>query len=907
MPGVVQEIDLVISKEAEAQAIRDAQKSGTMIVQNVWRGMEPGSKEAGKKLADNVTSEMTAAKATAAAYKFLQGLRTAFQQSEQQTKELLARGLITPQEATRRGREAARAFNAGLASQIDTLRAAGAPTASIQAFTGQLKTIAQESPNAVRGMATVRSGLIQVAAHAAGTRGPIGTLLNGLLAMGPQSFAILAVVAGVGIMIKVWDKLTASARAVKKATDDLVQSLRDQQREQATSEDANLAAAYRQLGDLRRQIREQTEGRFVTSRTGEGGTEQRFIPGRAASESQLARLRELEIMTGQGFADKQERDRAKAKADRDQEFRDLLALIDNKQKLTAIERERLRVLTAQIQAEARNMTLSAAERGNAQSLLAVAARPGERAQRASEMEERATRAADRAGFAAITSGVRLVQGFWEKLDRENERAAATAERSLTEARKKQIQEQQRELEEAVRGAVNTIGSRDWEPAFIKNARESRERFHALGQTISRSATAAIDFAHGLGIVDENMARMLDNMTTIASRLPGALNNLSILSAPGGFNMQNFGAFAGSALPVLGAAGSLLGSMFGESPEERAMREALESAEDAIRTLTKEIGNLDIGVSGRVFAAAERALAGGGLESRLGTSFWMGSDDRDRIIGDYLEPFGLAIDDLRAIAEGLGIEFVNSREGVNALTRAMKQAEITAFGRTWEGRSQQRQLAADILNQTLEEQLGAFLADATARTRTGTGPFGSQLPQGFQYGVLGERLQGVNLATEAGVAAAQQIVQQLFREFPNLRAEQLGNLDPMQFLDALREFENLLGSRLDDLKNRPGPNDLQFTAVQETITRTEAFRIDAQLTQHGVWLREIAMNTRPILSMAGLGGGGVLIRFEDGAFRFAGGFNPGDSDLVSRAIIDGVNQGLGERLQRTALNYGQVTL
>ena len=85
--------------------------------------------------------------------------------------------------------------------------------------------LSKSTAKPIKGIDGLKSSLGTLAAQSAGVPGPLGAVTNALLQMGPSSRTIIGVVAGVGLVATVYDKLTEKAREAKRRTDDLIASI----------------------------------------------------------------------------------------------------------------------------------------------------------------------------------------------------------------------------------------------------------------------------------------------------------------------------------------------------------------------------------------------------------------------------------------------------------------------------------------------------------------------------------------------------------------------------------------------------------------------------------------------------------------------------------------------------------
>lgn len=88
-----------------------------------------------------------------------------------------------------------------------------------------LRQLEQSGPGASRGVKAAEQGLRTLAFQAAGLPGPLGRVADGLLRFGGGSAAVLAVTAGIGLVVGAYKLLNQSAEETKKANEALIESM----------------------------------------------------------------------------------------------------------------------------------------------------------------------------------------------------------------------------------------------------------------------------------------------------------------------------------------------------------------------------------------------------------------------------------------------------------------------------------------------------------------------------------------------------------------------------------------------------------------------------------------------------------------------------------------------------------
>jgi hypothetical protein len=187
MAGVIQEIDLLITEISKMKAVKDAGATGQQIGQEMGRALAqtPAVKDATAKLGQAITSEIS--KATGRAKMDMALLATASGQIRQAVHPVAA-----------------------------------AMSAAAQATTAVGATSAKASPL----VNSMRSALTNLASQAAGVPGPLGRVASLLLQFTGGGGLALGVVAGIGLIVLAWNRLTAATRKAHEETKKYVESQR---------------------------------------------------------------------------------------------------------------------------------------------------------------------------------------------------------------------------------------------------------------------------------------------------------------------------------------------------------------------------------------------------------------------------------------------------------------------------------------------------------------------------------------------------------------------------------------------------------------------------------------------------------------------------------------------------------
>ncbi len=145
------------------------------------------------------------------------------------------------------------------------------------------------------------------------------------------------------------------------------------------------------------------------------------------------------------------------------------------------------------------------------------------------------------------------------------------------------------LAESVREA------KEYNQAFAAATKETKPDVARVAQDAATLARGVLDAAQAAGILSSNMGSALTSVINIASALPKALQ--------------------GDASSIVAVVGGLANVITGlaDNPAEKLRREVLMKNSDAIARLTREVGNFNLGTSGRTFQGLTEVF--GGFEGR----------------------------------------------------------------------------------------------------------------------------------------------------------------------------------------------------------------------------------------------------------------------------------------------------
>ena len=500
--GVIQEIDLVIAKQAVDKATQDAALAGKRIGQATAQGSQ-AELAAGAKWFDQTYGKQGAATGAKTGKELTAALTRQFRLAEADTKEALARGLITPAQAQQRGQEAARAFNVGLLSQIQKLGTSGglsgaAGQQQFIALAGSLKNVTAEGQKASKGLATVRGGMLQLAASALNTSGPVGTLANGLLAFAGGGVVTLAIAAGLAIIAKGIELITKKSREAAAETKKFFEGLDAAIETRARREDPGKAffgdfkRIQQEFDDIQRKLAEARRGTTVTTEAGGALT---FVDEKevARLEAQLAKLRDRAIEVGKQLNDalakpgSVEGARVRVQA--------VQKVLDTEHELAKLARENDEENRRQLLGFAKDQEQAAEQEANRQNQLADQ-RTTLMAQLRRQLAGTTATAVDDLELELHDLQVKIIETF----------GAVPAElQPLLDDYRRRIEEAKKDTE-TLAEPVKDLGT-NWEK---------------VGETVVTVGQGILDLVSSMGLLNRETEQVLEGIISIGKNLPKAL-------------------------------------------------------------------------------------------------------------------------------------------------------------------------------------------------------------------------------------------------------------------------------------------------------------------------------------------------------------------------------------------------
>jgi hypothetical protein len=351
----------------------------------------------------------------------------------------------------------------------------------------------------------------------------------------------------------------------------------------------------------------------------------------------------------------------------------------------------------------------------------------------------------------------------------------------------------------------------------REMREFRRQIEGM-QELSRSV---IDTARNFGILNDEAAQFLDTITDIVGAAASIAKSLE-----GGFDFKTFDFSAVGA--IVAGAGALAQRFFGESPEEKALRLAIERNVAALQRLTDQLKNTPL--TGGNLAAAQTAIQNaidrGALDDLRSTQehgpgrriFRAGG----RAVVEEFRKQGLSFEDMKRLADELGITLFDEKgmitaEGLEALAKAVGIAtdNLLAFADTADGIRERLDFEAAIFDRedSPEERARRELAIISEQA--------PELFQKFFAGADPTTPQGRRALEDAQRAIAKGILDETLD--PSL----LGELTGDELKQILRNIDDSTDAMADGLAGGEGPAG--FTVRNEITTVQAAVMIGVLTT------------------------------------------------------------------------------
>ena len=315
----------------------------------------------------------------------------------------------------------------------------------------------------------------------------------------------------------------------------------------------------------------------------------------------------------------------------------------------------------------------------------------------------------------------------------------------------------------------------------------RELMKSLGIDMSNLNTQTSQWiaklgeaANKVGAVLQGITGLLDAMGALDDSTRSTLEGLTKIAA----NITK--AASGDPASIIGVLGGIaqtIGGLFGgKSPEEKERDRINRENQAILLRIARGVEAINITSSGAQFQQLRDIFAQINDPTRFLLRDNTGLGNR---VGALLAANGLDIEDVKRVAQELGLTFQNTAQFYRDFNNALKQADLTAFSQTFTGQLEKLQRSFQIFNVTDPAEKLRQTIELLSRADVGAP-------------AIREALQGVDLTTEQGILDFQKRIQTLFEQFELLSPEDLGGLSAQQFLDQLATAAGLSQEALDAL-------------------------------------------------------------------------------------------------------------
>lgn len=416
----------------------------------------------------------------------------------------------------------------------------------------------------------------------------------------------------------------------------------------------------------------------------------------------------------------------------------------------------------------------------------------------------------------------------------------------------------------------------------EEAGQASANVQSTARQLEQAVKGALDLAAAFGVIDEATRRVLESVAQVAAGIGPLADAIDKMGGKEGSALTQTANLVATALPVLGGLAALASSLFGESPEAKAQREALKHNTEAIEELSQNVGNLGLaGVTGQQFTVARQASQNFNVDSirRDGSVYAQLRVDPTRF-NAFLTQEGTTRRELQDLADSLNLQvdfFTESADGLarafETLNAALQQIELTRFATTFAGQMQAFQSSLALFDVT--DPLGQLtrLLDVL------------RSPEGSP--ALAGAFAGLDVTSAQGRAEAERRLQALFGQLQTgtLDPSALGGLTGDQFLSILTQLETLL-----DQMNSSSDGQSQSWVVNRSITEIRGERLEAGIGTIAYYAQGTEENTAVMADMLSrlVIGGGVLVPPAPGG---DGRFTPGNGGgVVIEQLVINVSAG-----------------
>lgn len=349
------------------------------------------------------------------------------------------------------------------------------------------------------------------------------------------------------------------------------------------------------------------------------------------------------------------------------------------------------------------------------------------------------------------------------------------------------------------------------------AEKARQHAQQMATLIDQGVGGALEMARAFGLLSDRSAQALQNIGRIAS---------SIASVKGATNFAE--AFPGY-LGIAGGAVGLLSSMFGESPEEKQAKQALEANTLALRDLTHQAKTS--GLLGSSVTQSDAAQ----VQSILTPALFQVLSHLPATSTPNLKNYGLSdeqIAELKRAAEALGLTWDGTIGTLEALTAAVGEASpvFGKFGSDFSSMMAEIDAESKVFGdqgplvdlQKVLTKIGG-LSPAVKDLFAGIDTSKALTPDEIE--TLRKRIEGALQAMEgSGVTNLGGINGEDFEQVLEKLIEDLNNLTP-----AVQSAEDKLSAAIDSMSNDLAIHDITDpTAVFQKKAQTYAGNIGGSL-------------------------------------------------------------------------------
>ena len=383
-------------------------------------------------------------------------------------------------------------------------------------------------------------------------------------------------------------------------------------------------------------------------------------------------------------------------------------------------------------------------------------------------------------------------------------AAQIAEVEVGTARHEDLEKLMKALEKVLNDVEDAYEDAEEKAEKLRKSQEkaNRREWERTIRNATRLARAFVDLAEAGGLFNSETGRIVGSLVSIGEGIAGVLSGDALTGGTG----------------IVAGLANLGSAVFGESPEEKAAREALEEAmlENAraihalrndLRVTAEVLSNVTGNLVRDVGIALTEAISASGRSSAV---------DPAAALEFQLNKLGVSLERAEELARELGISAIDSAEGMEQFRDALMELDLEGFFDSFSGKMEllRRELDFFDIDDPIKklERLRAIFLDMASPLASAEGLFGGL------FGEIQEQaIRELDLTTAEGREALQTFIEGIFRRFVSgeLDISALGDLTPAQFLDALADLETALDGFDED-------------AVEEGVT--EGFRVSRAITE-----------------------------------------------------------------------------